>query len=128
MARMFFTPTPIPFWNIFRNLRRGDACVTHPFVSLRVALRSIAHTLELAADGPEITRLRDAYLEPWTAFAPRKQLLADLQPALILAAVCRAFSWRLVVSQVEPPLLDEYADAVAYSLRDVVELGEAMKT
>lgn len=106
----------------------GDACVTHPFVSLRVALRSIAHTLELGADGPEITRLRDAYLEPWTAFAPRTQLLADLQPALILAAVCRAFSWRLVISQVEPPLLDEYADAVAYSLRDVLELGEAMKS
>ena len=104
----------------------GDACVTHPFVSLRVALRSIAHTLELAADGPEVTRLRDAYLEPWTAFAPRTQLLADLRPALILAAACRALSWRVVVSELAPPLLDEYADTVAYSVRDVLELGEAM--
>jgi hypothetical protein len=104
----------------------GDACVTHPFVSLRVALRSIAHTLELAADGPEIARLRDAYLEPWKAFAPRRELLADLQPALILAAACRAFSWRLVVSELDSPLLDEYADAVAYSLRDVLALSEAM--
>lgn len=104
----------------------GDACVTHPFVSLRVALRSIAHTLELASDGPEVTRLRDAYLEPWTAFAPRTQLLADLRPALILAAACRALSWRVVVSELAPPLLDEYADTVAYSVRDVLELGEAM--
>lgn len=105
----------------------GDACVTHPFVALRVALRSIAHTLELAADGPEVARLRDAYLEPWTAFAPRAQLLADLQPALIIAAACRAFSWRLVVNELDPPLLDEYRDAVPYSLRDMLELGEAIR-
>jgi len=106
----------------------GDACLTHPFVSLRVALRSIAHTLDLASDGPEIARLRDAYLEPWTAFASRRQLLADLQPALILAAACRAFSWRLVVSELAPPLLNEYADTVTYSLRDMLELGEAAFT
>ena len=103
----------------------GDACVTHPFVALRVGLRSIAHTLGLAAAGPEITRLRDAYLEPWTAFAPRTQLLADVQPALILAAACRAFSWRLVVSELDPPLLDEWADTVAYSVRSLLELAEA---
>jgi hypothetical protein len=109
----------------YRVFDWGDACVTHPFACLRVGLRSIAHTLELATDGPEITRLRDAYLEPWTAFAPRTQLLADLQPALILAALCRAFSWHLVASHLDPPLLDEYADALPYSVRDMLELGEA---
>jgi hypothetical protein len=109
----------------YRVFDWGDACVTHPFVSLRVGLRSIAHTLGLAADGPEITGLRDAYLEPWTAFAPRTKLLADVEPALILAAACRAFSWRLVVSELDPPLLDEWADTVAYSVRSLLELAEA---
>ena len=109
----------------YRVFDWGDACVTHPFVALRVGLRSIAHTLDLAADGPEITHLRDAYLEPWTAFAPRTQLLEDVQPALILAAACRAFSWRLVVNELDPPLLDEWADTVAYSVRSVLELAEA---
>ena len=112
----------------YRVFDWGDACVTHPFVALRVGLRSIAHTLDLAADGPEITRLRDAYLEPWTAFAPRTQLLADVQPALILAAACRAFAWHLVVSELDPPLLDEWADTVAYSVRSMLELGEAALT
>ena len=111
--------------NEYRAFDWGDACVTHPFVALRVGLRSIAHTVDLAADGPEITQLRDAYLEPWTAFAPRTQLLADVQPALILAAACRAFSWRLVMSELDPPLLDEYADTVAYSVRSLLELAEA---
>jgi len=111
--------------NGYRVFDWGDACVTHPFVALRVALRSIAHTLDLAADGPEIAGLRDAYLEPWTAFAPRTHLLADVPPALILAAACRAFSWRLVVNELDPPLLDEWADTVAYSVRSVLELAEA---
>jgi len=108
----------------YRVFDWGDACVTHPFVSLRVGLRSIAHTLDLAADGPEITGLRDAYLEPWTAFAPRTQLLADVPPALILAAACRAFSWRLVVNELDPPLIDEWSDTVAYSVRSLLELAE----
>ncbi|HEY8174839.1 MAG TPA: hypothetical protein VIF32_04020 [Gemmatimonadaceae bacterium] len=47
-----------------------------------------------------------------------------MQPALVLAAACRAFSWRLVVSELDPPLLNEYADTVAYSLRGMLELGE----
>jgi len=109
----------------YRVFDWGDACVTHPFVALRVGLRSIAHTLDRAADSPEITQLRDAYLEPWTAFAPRTQLLAEVQPALTLAAACRAFSWRLVVSELDPPLLDEWADTVAYSVRSMLELAEA---
>jgi hypothetical protein len=111
--------------NAYRVFDWGDACVTHPFVAFRVGLRSIAHTLGLAADGPEITQLRDAYLEPWTAFAPRTQLLADVPSALILAAACRAFSWRLVVNELDPPLLDEWADTVAYSVRSMLELAEA---
>ena len=45
--------------------------------------------------------------------------------ALILAAACRAFSWRLVVNELDPPLLDEWADTVAYSVRSVLELAEA---
>jgi Ser/Thr protein kinase RdoA (MazF antagonist) len=109
----------------YRVFDWGDACVTHPFVALRVGLRSIAHTLDRAADSPEITQLRDAYLEPWTAFAPRTQLLTEVQPALTLAAACRAFSWRLVVSELDPPLLDEWADTVAYSVRSMLELAEA---
>ncbi|MDP9226978.1 MAG: hypothetical protein M3P18_24665 [Actinomycetota bacterium] len=49
------------------------------------------------------------------------------QPS-ILAAACRAFSWRLVPSELALPLLDEYADTVIYSLRDMLELGEAALT
>jgi hypothetical protein len=55
----------------------------------------------------------------------RAQLLADVKQALILAAACRALSWRLVVTEIDPPLLDEWADTVAYSVRSMLELAEA---
>ena len=44
-----------------RILDWGDSCVSHPFLSFRVAF---VH-LFLAADDPWRARLRDAYLEPW---------------------------------------------------------------
>jgi len=37
-------------------------------------------------------------------------------------------AWRLVLSELAPPLLDEYADTLTYSLRDMLELGEAALT
>src|SRR5439155_1190038 len=43
----------------------GDSCVSHPFHSLTVILRSIAFRLDLPPGGPELRRLRDGYLEPF---------------------------------------------------------------
>ncbi|HZB35121.1 MAG TPA: phosphotransferase, partial [Gaiellaceae bacterium] len=43
----------------------GDACVSHPFHTLTVTLRAAAWTLELEPGGPDLLRLRDAYLEPF---------------------------------------------------------------
>src|SRR5262249_22583296 len=42
----------------------GDSCVSHPFHSLVVMMCALVHRLELAPGGPDVVRLRDAYLEP----------------------------------------------------------------
>ena len=44
----------------------GDAVVGHPFGTLLVTLRVVAHWTGLPNGAPELLRLRDAYLEPWT--------------------------------------------------------------
>jgi hypothetical protein len=49
----------------------GDGCASHPFASLVVGLRGIAHRFDLAERDPELERVRDAYLEPWSDFASR---------------------------------------------------------
>ena len=45
----------------------GDSCVSHPFHTLVVTMRALVHRLELPPGGPDVVRLRDAYLEPFAA-------------------------------------------------------------
>ena len=65
----------------------GDSCISHPFHSLTVALRANAAKLDLEPGGPELQRLRDAYLEPF----------GELREAANLAywtgTVARALAW-----------------------------------
>ncbi|GAA2343312.1 hypothetical protein [Dactylosporangium salmoneum] len=48
--------------------------------------------------GATSTRLRDAYLEPFTDLAPRAELLADLRNAMVAGNVIRALTWHRALS------------------------------
>jgi hypothetical protein len=95
----------------------GDSCISHPFHSLTVTLRANAARLGLEPGGPELQRLRDAYLEPF----------GDLQEAANLAywtgTVARALAWDRFVRSgfgyTEPG--DDLA--TAYGLKLFVENG-----
>lgn len=71
---------------------QNEAIIGHPFFILLVAIRTTSTQRELAEDGPEMNRLRDAYLEPWTKFATRKTLLAMFAIANRLSMANRALS------------------------------------
>ena len=90
----------------------GDACVSHPFFSLHVTLRVLAHELGVDEGSRELDRFRDAYLEPWTRFERRSDLLRAARPADLLGGICRALGWQLVVSALPTQLRGDYADAV----------------
>ena len=67
----------------------GDTNVAHPFCSLLVAIDRAAEQL-----GPEVvSRLEDAYLEPWTAEHPRSDLRRAAALARRLSHLTRAGSW-----------------------------------
>ena len=83
-----------------RVLDWGDACVSHPFLSLTVALRSVAYTFELAEDARILARLRDIYLEPFTSLATPKQIRESYAIARRLGRISRALTWASVVSRV----------------------------
>ncbi len=71
----------------------GDACITHPFCSLMVSLEMSLSEI-VADDRPKWKQfLRDAYLEPWTALAPRQDLLANFRRAVWLAQLLRALNF-----------------------------------
>jgi hypothetical protein len=71
----------------------GDGCVSHPFCSLVVGLRSIAYRFQLAERDPDLERIRDAYLEPWTGHAYRASLLRAVELSAVIGRLCRALSW-----------------------------------
>jgi hypothetical protein len=63
----------------------GVGCVSHPFYSLRTVLVSAEISLGLEENSPELNPLRDAYLEPWTSYESREDLLRALDLAGRLA-------------------------------------------
>ena len=90
----------------------GESCAAHPFFTTVVMLRSAAHTLGLAAAAPEVVALRDRYLEPWEAMAPRATLLEAFALAQRLGMVCRALTWHRVIISLDEPFRSENAEAV----------------
>ena len=82
----------------------GDASIAHPFGTLLVTFRSIA---DRGLGGGEderraLVRLRDAYLEPWTAEHSRADLEAAVPLAMRVAIVGRALSWKEALTGIPP--------------------------
>jgi len=100
----------------------SDCSVAHPFLSIFIPLRWSRHLL--AFDEPALNRLRDAYLEPWTAYASRTRLLEAVPLACRFAKLSRALTWRGFVAGMEPDARWEYADSAPYFLRMFVNDDE----
>lgn len=99
----------------------SDASVSHPFFSILVTLRAAAHRLKLDEDGPQMVRVRDAYLEPWTKFETRKNVMDAFEIAYRLAMVNRALSWHQGMHGLARKHKDPYADFVPGWLQDFLE-------
>lgn len=95
----------------------GDACVSHPFHSLVVALRSLAYRHSWQPGGPEVSRLLAAYLEPWSSVASRAELEEAADLARWTGTVQRSLAWRRSVLGMPPKVRDEHVESVPYGLR-----------
>jgi hypothetical protein len=86
--------------NIF--VRRGrpvfidwaEAVVTHPFIAPLLALRSATERSGYEPGSPEVERLRDLYLEPFTNFAPLAELRELFAAGYLLFPISRADAWQ----------------------------------
>jgi len=99
----------------------SEAIVGHPFFMPLVTIRATSARLELAEDGPEMVRLRDAYLEPWSKFATRKTLLSTFAVANRLSMANRALSWHHGTGSLSQRHKEAYADSVPNWLRDFLQ-------
>jgi hypothetical protein len=86
-----------------------ESCVTHPFYSMMLCLRSVggrAGFPDEATEAPELmpkelNHLRDIYLSPWQCFEDHKTLIDIFNLAWRVGMVSRALSWRAFVSSLD---------------------------
>jgi len=96
----------------------SDSSVAHPFFAMVVTIRAASYRLKLEESGPEMRRLRDAYLEPWTKFTEREDLLRAFGQAYRLGMLNRALSWHHGTGALPMRLKGEHVDAVPEWLQD----------
>ena len=101
----------------------GDASVSHPFLSLLVALRMAARALDLPAGSPVMLRLRDAYLQPWRAWAETPVLHELVDLALQVAPLERALTWHRILLGIHPEERAEWQASVPGWAAETAEPG-----
>ncbi len=110
-------------WNIFWSDSGaaisdwGDAGVSHPFMTMTVALRVVDHSLH--PDAAELARLRAAYLEPWGELGDE----ATLDAAIDLGRLWRAIGWHRIVTALPDPVDADYTSAPAAWVEMFLEGG-----
>ena len=72
----------------------GDTSVGCPLATMLCTLNSIAYHAGCEVDDPPVLRVRDAFLEPYTAFADRRELVELVRLARRTGAVTRAMSYQ----------------------------------
>jgi hypothetical protein len=107
----------------YRFFDWGDASVAHPFVSLLVPLSAAARSLEVSSGDPHLLRIRDAYLEPWTAYGDARTLREVCDLALAVGPLPRAMTWRRILRGVHPAERVEWQDAVPGWIAEYLEPG-----
>ena len=101
-----------------------EGAVTHPFFSMLVATRWLAHNHGVEPGSADDRRLRDAYLEPWAAYGSRADLRAALDVALQVGPLTRALGWSRVLDGMPAAAAGEWAGHLSGWLNDLAaELG-----
>lgn len=101
----------------------GDASIAHPFTSLLVYLRVVAARHGLEPGAPELARLRDIYLEPWTAEHPAADLREEVRLAMRVGGIGRALTWQRAFPETARYIRQDHGAAMARWLANLLEPG-----
>jgi len=103
----------------------GDSSVSHPFHTLVVVFRAIVYRFDpdVEPGGPEILRLRDAYLEPFAQYGDHGSLARAVDLAHLTGTLARALAWHRFVTLRPPTFRGEDVEAVPYGLKRLLNLG-----
>ena len=99
----------IPFSLLHLDLYKKNICVRgsdivfldwalpafgHPLCGIHVLLNTLVTDYGASPGGRDVLRVRDAYLEPWSGYAPMRELRRIFAAANPLGALCRVMEWQ----------------------------------
>ena len=90
----------------------AEAVVEHPFCGLVNTFRGLVDRWGFEAGASDLIALRDAYLEPWTTYAPLPRLGELFDLAYPLGMLCRALSWDRLLTELPAHDRGEFEDFV----------------
>jgi hypothetical protein len=96
-----------------------EGALTHPFFSMVVASRWLAHKHGVEPGSTQDARLRDAYLDAWTGYASRESLRTTLDVALRIGPLTRALGWMRVLEGLPHAAQGEWAENASGWVRDL---------
>ncbi|HEY7493993.1 MAG TPA: phosphotransferase [Candidatus Tectomicrobia bacterium] len=102
----------------------GDANLTHPFCSLLLVCHLLVADFARSDGQRRLARLRDAYLEPWSAHLPASSLKPLFAAALWVAHVGRALDWNHMLTGTGEAARMEWQPQVARWLRSWLQRRE----
>jgi hypothetical protein len=87
----------------------ADAAIAHPFCGLSETFHVLVNRHGAEAGGPEVLRARDAYLEPWTTFAPAGELRRIFAAGNVLGKLCQVAGWERKLATMPVAVQEQYA-------------------
>lgn len=90
--------------------------IAHPFCGMAKTFRVLVRHHNARPGGPELERVRDAFLEPWTIYAPAPELRKVFDAAYALGALARAAAKERVLDSLPESTRAEYANGMAAQL------------
>ncbi len=106
----------------------AEAVVSHPFLGPLQSLRIAVERAGADHGSPEVERLRDLYLEPFTRFAPMVELRELFSDGYLLHGVSRAVLWKRTLEGLPAEQTEEYGSPIAAWLETVSELVDGTTT
>ena len=92
------------------------SAIAHPFCGMAKTLRVLVRHYDARPGSPELERVRDAFLEPWTAYAPAPELRKVFDAAYALGALTRAAAKERVLESLPAETRAAYAHGMAAQL------------
>lgn len=102
----------------------GASAYAHPFSGLVETFHKLARRLGGTVGGPELRRVRDAYLEPWSVYASPAELRRIFGAANALGALCRVADWEAKLAGMPEDVRRRWAKKVDLGMRIFAALAE----